>query len=90
MTVFLVSQVETRMIRPNLLQSSTSNAKWSKNSQSAHLCCRRGYFNVVPVKIRANEHEVSSYAFLDLGLDKPKRLTLSTLGHRHDTVYMKA
>ena len=62
--------------------------------------CRRGYFNVVPVKIRANEREVSSYAFLDLGSDttfcnkklvqslgltgKPKRLTLSTLGHRHD------
>ena len=55
---------------------------------------------MVPVKIRANEREVSSYAFLDLGSDttfcnkklvqslgltgKPKRLTLSTLGHRHD------
>ena len=85
---------------------SSPQGESSGNANSHSVSCNtssgseRGYFNIVPVKIRAKEKEICCYAFLDLGSDttfcnkklvqalglvgESKRISLSTLGHREN------
>ena len=93
-----VSKTQEVQAEPQPPVKAGSHSASTSCSSASH--CRRGYFNVVPVRIQANGKEICSYAFLDMGSDTtfcakkvvnmlgmtgiPRRITLNTLGQRQD------
>ena len=89
-------QTQEAQAEPQLTVRAGSYSASTSCSFASH--SRRGYFNVVPVRVQANGKEICSYAFLHMGSDSTFcakkvvnmlgitgiliRITLNTLRHR--------